>query len=169
MPRQVPGKLAITFCQAPLVVLTQPRHLRFDQTVISETKYAARVSRAFVKGGSRGTVSPGETSVMFASLELHFFVTKKSLRHITEVRVHPCVRWGTISCLGGSQVGLDRWNTFLLLNAIVMAALEPLGPEAGSRDAHSHNLNEASVTRQPRKRCCCGCEEGRSPHVVRGG
>jgi len=41
-----------------------------------------------------------------ARLELHFFVTKRSLHHITEVRVHPCVRWGTNLHLGEVKFGL---------------------------------------------------------------
>ena len=35
-----------------------------------------------------------------------------------------------------SRVGLDRWDTFLLLNAVVMAVLKFLGLKDGSRDAH---------------------------------
>lgn len=58
---------------------------------------------------------------------------------------------GNISTLQRRQVRLERWVTLLLLNAVVMVALKPLGSRNGSIDAHSDNYNEAPVTSQPRK------------------
>ena len=119
-------------------VLARPRHLQVNRTVSVEQRDCTRVWSSPEMRHCSSTVT-----------QCHLVATPDMCRQFraalfkcpcitsTEVRVYPCVRWGTALRRKGNQVGVDRWNdrwnTCLLPAIVVMVLSRPLSLRTGRK------------------------------------